>query len=868
MAKLEELLISVKGDLSDFDAKMKKLDKSVDDLSKRMQKVGSNLTKFVTLPLTGIGAGAVLTAGKFEQLEIAFKTMTGSAEEGAKVFERLKKFSAETPFQLEDIAKAEKILLAFKFSTEESLDSLKFLGDIAAGTNVPIADLAQILGKVKAKGKAMTEEIMQLAERGIPIIDVLAERFNVSKEAILDMASKSQISFDVVKDALKSMSEEGGTFEGMMKSQSQSILGLFSTLKDNVVIAMAEMGNAIAETLNLKEVIPKLTSLINSLVEKFKNLSEPAKRMIVIFGGIAAAVGPVMLAVGKLLPFITNNFTGIVKVVKTSMNAIKLVMAGNPFGLLAVAVATVAGVIIANWDRIVDYFTKGEGVAFFNTFKAVISNAWETIKDIFQGAFNLILKIAGNFYNILRDMGDVFAGLFTGDWQQLANGLLNIWKRLFSIILDVLEWAVTNVLKLVGKLVSVFDKDWGNAINKAVDSIKEFRKGIDKYFKLEDVQKEAEDTAKTIETKLIPSVKETEKVIKSTGKAVNSLVEGLEKVNKLQGKKIDIQIDAKLSQRQGGVDLNVTKFEDKQFEFINKLKNSFDTITKSVLPAFGNAMFSLGQTIFSNIKFGDSLMAFARGDVIGGLIGGFQEVINSSQAFKDLFGFINESIGKSLAKLEPLFSKLTNSMKPLGKIMGKYAQIMGKILNDILTPLVPIFMQLFKNSVRMMGLFAELAPTIGEVLAALFELFIPIQESFIPIIQLLIPVINLLLKALVPLIQLINLILTPVIKALAFVMLMVIGAIITFVNAVIDLINNVLPKDKKIEKLSIPEIPALAHGGIVTAPTIAQVGEAGPEAVIPLSKLDNMMNKNVSFVIRGDRLIGVEARAYERLSRF
>jgi SLT domain-containing protein len=34
--------------------------------------------------------------------------------------------------------------------------------------------------------------------------------------------------------------------------------------------------------------------------------------------------------------------------------------------------------------------------------------------------------------------------------------------------------------------------------------------------------------------------------------------------------------------------------------------------------------------------------------------------------------------------------------------------------------------------------------------------------------------------------------------------------------------------------INIPEIPNLAAGGIVTSPTIARIGEAGPEAVIPL----------------------------------
>jgi SLT domain-containing protein len=38
----------------------------------------------------------------------------------------------------------------------------------------------------------------------------------------------------------------------------------------------------------------------------------------------------------------------------------------------------------------------------------------------------------------------------------------------------------------------------------------------------------------------------------------------------------------------------------------------------------------------------------------------------------------------------------------------------------------------------------------------------------------------------------------------------------------------------------MPDIPMLANGGIVTSPTLALIGEAGPEAVIPLSQMGNM----------------------------
>ena len=51
--------------------------------------------------------------------------------------------------------------------------------------------------------------------------------------------------------------------------------------------------------------------------------------------------------------------------------------------------------------------------------------------------------------------------------------------------------------------------------------------------------------------------------------------------------------------------------------------------------------------------------------------------------------------------------------------------------------------------------------------------------------------------------------------------------------------------------VNIPTIPLLANGGIVTSPTLAMIGEAGAEAVIPLSKMGGMGGMNIVINVSG-----------------
>jgi len=64
--------------------------------------------------------------------------------------------------------------------------------------------------------------------------------------------------------------------------------------------------------------------------------------------------------------------------------------------------------------------------------------------------------------------------------------------------------------------------------------------------------------------------------------------------------------------------------------------------------------------------------------------------------------------------------------------------------------------------------------------------------------------------------------------------------------------------------LNIPEIPLLAKGGIVRSPTLAMVGERGPEAVIPLSRGGGAgmgVTVNINFPRRGTVLLGDDMSA-------
>lgn len=279
------------------------------------QRVGKSLSLRLTAPIVAAGGLALKQAAKFERLRTTMNTLTGSAENGAKAFERLVQFSAETPLQLEELTQVNNMLMGFGQSSDDAFESLKMLGDVAAVSGGNLTGIAVAFGQAAAEGRVMTRDLRQFINNGVPILDILSKSMGVARSEIMDMASEGKITFDVLKEGFEFATGPQGRFNDGLKTLSKTLGGLFSTLKDNVNIALAELGQEIARVMNLEEGIPALSEKIKGLVDGFKSLGDNTKQLIIQFGGLAALAGPLAIFFGSIITGLEKIF-GFLKKIK------------------------------------------------------------------------------------------------------------------------------------------------------------------------------------------------------------------------------------------------------------------------------------------------------------------------------------------------------------------------------------------------------------------------------------------------------------------------------------------------------------------------------------------------------------------------
>lgn len=219
----------------------------------------------VSKGVRGLGATfaeAVGEAGNFESIVAQFNTFYKDANLAAGAVAELSKYSATTAFQLEEVANAGAGLAAAGVPAEQLKESIRVLGDIAAGSRKPLAEILQPYVKTLSVGKLQTEGFLQFLERGIPLGEQLKKSLNLDDAGLTKALSSSQISAQDVVSALQEITKTG-LFAGAAAAQGETLNGKLSTLSDTIAEIKRNLG--LAATAGLKPLIQLGTDLAASL---------------------------------------------------------------------------------------------------------------------------------------------------------------------------------------------------------------------------------------------------------------------------------------------------------------------------------------------------------------------------------------------------------------------------------------------------------------------------------------------------------------------------------------------------------------------------------------------------------------------------
>ena len=309
---------------------------------------------------------------------------------------------------------------------------------------------------------------------------------------------QARLAVNIVKGE---MDKFHGTAKDTAETMQDNLKGQLTILKSALQELAIQISDAITPT--LRAIVEK----VQAFVEKLQKMDDATRNSIIKWGLFAAAIGPVLLILGKIISVFGSVLTSISTIgqgVLTLISQAELgvgvggkiasmlsALASGPVAIVIAAIAALAASFIYLWNTNEDFRDKVTSIwetvktafsALYDTivsllealkpvFEAVVAAIkiiWEEfcnfLSPILEGAFSVIAAVLETAVGVLSGILKVFTGIFTLDWTTFWDGIKTIFGSIWNGVADVLS-AVFDTLKGVVQVflswfASIWDAAW------------------------------------------------------------------------------------------------------------------------------------------------------------------------------------------------------------------------------------------------------------------------------------------------------------------------------------------------------------------------------------------------------------------------
>lgn len=313
--ELKNQLAAAEAQLKTTASALKAANNGMDSFGKSASSTGSGLTAALTKSqllasaISTLSSAALSGAKQFvsmgieynaqiESYRVGLTNMLGDAQAANAAMQAIQEDAARTPFSVDSLTQANQLLISAGENAGYSRKVIMALGDAVSATgggNAELSRMAANLQQIANVGKASAIDIKQFAYAGINVYQVLADYTGKTVQEVQNMT----ISYDLLSEALIAASEEGGRYYNAMDTQSQTMNGRVSTLKDNVSQLAGLMTGDLSSGIGV--VISNLNDMTVAAIDAYKTdgwkglgeaileLNNPINSVIKKFGELGSA---------------------------------------------------------------------------------------------------------------------------------------------------------------------------------------------------------------------------------------------------------------------------------------------------------------------------------------------------------------------------------------------------------------------------------------------------------------------------------------------------------------------------------------------------------------------------------------------------
>lgn len=421
----EDFFIRIKADISDFRSGMQEAKQEIDnttsgmgdkfqDTGQKMKGVGKGLTKSLTLPIVGMGAGILNAGMNFESAMSEVSAISGATGDDFDALrDQAMELGEKTKFSASDAADGMKFLSMAGFETNDVLDSMPGLLSLASASGMELGNTADITSNI-ISGFGME------AEEAARVADVLAEgatsantdvaQLGDAMKFVAPVASSLGISMENATAAVGVMSDAG--IQGSMAGR-QLRQGLLRLTKPTGEAADLIEGLGI-EVFDANGQMKPLESILQELEDGMDGMSDQARSaaLSTIFGAESMSGWSAMLDKGS------GKISGFTKDLENSEGAaeeMSKIMMENAKGSIDQLKSAAEKASIVLSEKLIPIFTKivekiTEWVRWFGNLNPATQKTIMIVAGL-VAAIGPLLIVAGSVISSIGTIIKLFASV-------------------------------------------------------------------------------------------------------------------------------------------------------------------------------------------------------------------------------------------------------------------------------------------------------------------------------------------------------------------------------------------------------------------------------------------------------------------------
>lgn len=491
-----------------------------------------------------------------------------------------------------------------------------------------------------------------------------------------------------------------GTSQRMAETMQDNLEGQLTILKSQ----LQELAISFGEI--LMPVIRDCVSALQKAVDWFNGLSDGTKRLITTLALLVAAIGPVLIVVGKVMsaigtimtwaPKIASAVTTVMSwgpkiasaigVVKGALSSLWAVLMANPIILIIAAIAALVAAFVYLWNHSESF--RNFWINLWESIKTAVTTVVEAVKTFLENAWNAISETAQTVWNGIKEF-------FSGIWEGIKTVVTTVTEAISTAITTAWNAIYEFFEPLLSALQYLFETIWqaiqiliGMALDAISAKVQEIWNGIVAF--LTPILEGIRDFFQTIWTAISTAISNALNAIKTT-------VENIWNAIKSFISSVMNAISSTVSSVWNNIKSSVTSI-------MNTLKSSVVSIWNNMKSAIGGVISQILSVIQSGFNQAVSFIkgligqAYSWGrDLIMGIVNGIRSAIGAvADAARSVADSIRSFLHFSVPDVGPLTdyeSWMPDFMKGLAKGIEQSKGLVSGAMNDVaagmtLTPML------------------------------------------------------------------------------------------------------------------------------------------------------------------------------------